>query len=192
MKKVSIIFLLFVATMIVISCGQDHRKPASQYMPDMAYSRAYETYADHSNLAQKGIHYNSTPVAGTVSREEQFPYHLKNDSEGYAQSASVVNPIDTLTENEFVETERLFLINCGICHGVKLDGNGPLHKGGDGPFAAKPAQLVGDPIYTEMKDGTMFHSITYGKNLMGSHASQLSKKQRWQIVKYIKMKQAGN
>jgi hypothetical protein len=190
MKKVSIIFFLVVATVLVMSCGQDNRKPAAQYMPDMAYSRAYETYADHGNLAQKGIHYNATPVAGTVSREEAMPYHLPNDADGYAQSASIKNPIDSLSENELKETERLYLINCGICHGDKLDGNGPLYKGGEGPYAAKPAQLVGDPLYMEMTDGTMFHSITYGKNLMGSYASQLSKKQRWQIVKYIKMKQA--
>ena len=42
-----------------------------------------------------------------------------------------------------IEAERLYLVNCGICHGPKLDGNGPLYKGGDGPFLAKPANLVG-------------------------------------------------
>jgi hypothetical protein len=29
--------------------------------------------------------------------------------------------------------------------------------------------------------------MTYGQNNMGSYASQLSKKQRWMIVKYIRM-----
>jgi mono/diheme cytochrome c family protein len=37
-----------------------------------------------------------------------------------------------------------------------------------------------------MADGTMFHSINYGKNNMGSYASQLSRKQRWMIVQYIR------
>jgi hypothetical protein len=40
-----------------------------------------------------------------------------------------------------------------------------------------------------MTDGTMFYSITYGRNLMGSYASQLTPKQRWEIVYYIKSKQ---
>jgi hypothetical protein len=35
----------------------------------------------------------------------------------------------------------------------------------------------------------MFHSITYGKNLMGSYASQVTPKQRWMIISYIKSKQ---
>ena len=37
-----------------------------------------------------------------------------------------------------------------------------------------------------MADGTMFHSITYGKNNMGSYASQLDRKQRWMVIKYIR------
>ena len=31
----------------------------------------------------------------------------------------------------------------------------------------------------------MFHSIHYGKNMMGSHASQLTQSQRWMIVQYV-------
>jgi len=40
-----------------------------------------------------------------------------------------------------------------------------------------------------MPDGQMFYSITFGKNAMGSYASQLSTKQRWMIIHYIKEKQ---
>jgi mono/diheme cytochrome c family protein len=41
-----------------------------------------------------------------------------------------------------------------------------------------------------MAEGTMYHSITYGKNLMGGYGPQLSSKQRWAIVTFIKTKQA--
>ncbi|MFX8577785.1 hypothetical protein ABTM02_19975, partial [Acinetobacter baumannii] len=51
-------------------------------MPDMAYSRAYESYADHSNLAEKGINYNNRPVVGTISREEEMPFHIPKDVPG--------------------------------------------------------------------------------------------------------------
>ena len=54
MNKLSIITVLS-ATAVIISCSDVKRKPGSVYMPDMAYSRAYETYADHSSLAEKGI-----------------------------------------------------------------------------------------------------------------------------------------
>ena len=158
-------------------------------MPDMFYSRAYETYADHGNLSSKGIFFNNRPVAGTVHRGEELPYHLPNDSTGYAQSASVMDPLPRVNQTEMVEAERLFLINCAICHGAALDGNGPLYKGGNGPFAAKPANLVGDPKIVALPEGTLYHVMTYGKNLMGSYASQLDRKQRWMVAQYIKSKQ---
>ena len=37
----------------------------------------------------------------------------------------------------------------------------------------------------------MFYSVTYGKNKMGSYASQLSTAQRWMVIAYIKSKQAA-
>jgi mono/diheme cytochrome c family protein len=86
------------------------------------------------------------------------------------------------------EAERLYLVNCGICHGAKLDGNGPLWKDGNGPFTAAPKNLLGDDM-KKMPEGTMFHSVTYGKGAMGSYASQLNTRQRWQVIAYIKAKQ---
>jgi hypothetical protein len=42
-----------------------------------------------------------------------------------------------------------------------------------------------------MPEGTMFHSVTYGKGFMGSYASQLTRKQRWMIIHYVKSRQTG-
>jgi len=67
MKKLSIILVLAI-TAIISSCNGVKREPGSIYMPDMAYSRAYESYADHSNLTEKGINYTAMPVAGTLAR----------------------------------------------------------------------------------------------------------------------------
>jgi len=116
---------------------------------------------------------------------------LKDTTGSYVPSATDVNPLPALDSVQSVEAARLYLINCGICHGTKLDGNGPLYKDGSGPYPAKPATLVGDAKYTAMTEGTMFHSITYGKGMMGSYASQVSPKQRWMIIHYIKNKQGG-
>lgn len=192
MKKISIIAGITLFTVLLISCNQVRRDPGRAYMPDMAYSRAYETYAETGNLKEAGINYTATPVAGTIAQGEMaWTYPYRNDSAGYASAATVKNPLPSLEAKAYLEAARLYLVNCGICHGEKLDGNGPLYKGGDGPFPNKPANLVGDPLYLNMKEGTMFHSITYGRNSMGGHASQLSTEQRWMIVHYIKEKQAN-
>ncbi len=193
MKKLSIISL-FVVTGTVIGCSDVQREPSRVYMPDMAYSRAYETYAPHKNLEDSDIHYTNRPVIGTVKRGELFPFALAQDQSGdttsYAASKEVVNPLPMLDSFQMKEAARIYLINCGICHGTNLNGNGPLYKDGAGPYPAKPATLVGDAKYESMPEGQMFYSITYGKNLMGPYASQLSTTERWQIIHYIKAMQA--
>jgi mono/diheme cytochrome c family protein len=189
----SLLLTIAMAVVALTSCDDVKRTPGKIYMPDMAYSRAYESYADHSNLTEKGIHYDNLPVEGTIARGKEMPFPYAKDKAGdtinYNASKLVPNPIDSLNDKEVVEAERLYLINCGICHGAKLDGNGPLYKDGNGPYAAKPATLVGDAKYENMPAGQMFYSVAYGKNLMGSYASQLNKRQRWMIIKYIKNKQ---
>lgn len=189
----NISFFLLASALVLVSCSDVKRDPGSVYMPDMAYSRAYESYADYSNLAQKNINYTGTTVAGTIARGEDLPFHIPMDAPGdttnYTASKAVKNPVVSLTDVERKEAERLYLINCGICHGANLNGNGPLYKDGAGPYPAKPASLVGDAKYEAMPDGQMFYSLTYGKNLMGSYASQLSRKQRWMVIRYIKDKQ---
>ncbi|MES1214273.1 MAG: cytochrome c [Bacteroidota bacterium] len=191
MKKIVIIAACATMGIVISSCNRVRRDTGRAYMPDMYYSRAYETYASTEALQKENVKYNAMPVAGTIARGQMFPYSLKNDSAGYAQSASVKNPLDAETiSSNMKEAERLYLVNCGICHGSKLDGNGPLWKGGDGPFPAAPKNFMADDMKA-MAEGTMFHSVTYGKNLMGSYASQLNPQQRWLVIAYIKSKQSG-
>ena len=181
---------------LLLSCSRVRRNPGRVYMPDMNYSRAYETYASLEELKAKypGINYTAMPVSGTVARGDMaWVYPNKGDSLGYAQSASVKNPLttDSTYKPDMKEAERLYLIYCGICHGAKLDGNGPLWKDGNGPFTAAPKNFMAADMKS-LPEGTMFHSVTYGKGAMGSYASQLSTMQRWMVIDYIKNKQAGS
>lgn len=193
MMKKFLIITAGVAAVTVMSCGKARRGTGRAYMPDMSYSRAYETYASTEKLKAAGVNYTAMPVNGTMARNEMpFVYPYKNDSAGYAQSSGVENPLNT-DSVDMKEAERLYLVNCGICHGTKLDGNGPLWNGGNGPFPAAPKNFMDDAMKS-MAAGTMYHSVIYGKNTMGSYASQLNVKQRWMVIAYIKKKQgvSGN
>jgi len=200
--KIRLIIFCFSVGLIMAGCSDVRRNPGRVYVPDMAYSRAYETYAaldsneftsDPKELGRK-IFYNHMPVAGTIAREEEMPFMYAKDAPGdttnYVASRQAANPV-TMDSVKLKEAERLYLINCGICHGAKLDGNGPLYKDGSGPYPAKPATLVGDAKYESMPEGQMFYSVTYGKNLMGPYGSQLTRTQRWEVIAYIKAQQAA-
>lgn len=188
MKKFWIIAASITMVIVIAGCSKVRRSPGRAYMPDMAYSRAYETYSSTEALQKHGVHYTGMPVAGTIARGDMLQiYTLPNDSTGYLQSSSVKNPlsIDSIDKKE---AERLYLVNCGICHGAKLDGNGPLYNDGKGPFPNMPKNFMADDM-KKMSDGTMFHSVTYGKGAMGSYASQLNTMQRWMVIAYVKSKQ---
>lgn len=192
MKKIATVSVFVLGICLVMVSCSNKRKPGKIYMPDMAYSRAYETYAardtsvftmDQSQTGDK-IFYNNMPVSGTIKRDEMLPYLLPNDTTGYKKSADIKSPYDSikLSEAQLAEAGRLFNINCAICHGEKGAANGPLATSGK---IGGVANLTGD-VYVKMAKGTMFHSITYGKNNMGSYASQLTRDQRWMIIEYIR------
>jgi mono/diheme cytochrome c family protein len=194
MKKITVI-IGFFASVFLIGC-KDNRDPGRVYAPDMGYSRAYETYGyndvdgEYENLRKRGIRYNAMPVPGTMARDDMEAYPYPGTDSGYNQSVAFKNPFDTVTlsKDQMTEAQRLYLVNCAICHGSKLDGNGPLWNGGNGPFPAAPRDLVSD-YSKKLADGQMYHVIMFGKGQMGSYASQLHAEQRWWVIKYIRSKQ---
>jgi mono/diheme cytochrome c family protein len=199
-KKFISIAFIFLTALIIVSCSDVRRNPGRVYMPDMAYSRALETYAkldsskftnNPAEIGEGKIYYTSYPVAGAMARGDELPFAYAMDKPGdttnYVASRQAQNPLPALDAGQMKEAERLYLVNCGVCHGPKLDGNGPLWKDGSGPFTSAPKNLM----TLDMPDGQMFYSITYGKNMMGSYASQITDKQRWMVIHYIKAQQAA-
>ena len=183
---------LIIAALFFAGCDSK-RQPGKTYVPDMAYSRAYESFAKRDStkftmdMFKKGgdmIFFDNIPPSGTIKRGELFPYTLPNDSNGYKMSSTVLNPYDSIviTKAQLAEAGRLYNVNCGICHGAGGVANGPIATGG---YVGGVANLTAE-AYVKMADGTMFHSITYGKGVMGSYASQVTRAQRWMIIKYIR------
>lgn len=195
MKKIAIISTLILTTTVVFISCDSKREPGKVYMPDMAYSRAYETYAPRDSAkfslyaedAGHKIYYNGQPVPGTIKRGELFPVSVApNNTVGLIDSNALINlsgqiknPLGPLTTADSAEASRLFNINCAICHGVKAEANGPI----SGIVGGVKSIIAGSPNYS---DGRIFYVITYGQNNMGSYASQLDRKQRWMIVQYIR------
>jgi mono/diheme cytochrome c family protein len=187
--------ILITAIIVTISSCDSKREPGKIYMPDMAYSRAYETYAERNDtvftmdINKRGalIFYNNMPVAGTIKRGELFPFSVvPNTSNGSIDSNALINlssqvknPLPPLNSIDSAEAGRLFNINCAVCHGAKAENNGPLAP----KIGGVKSIIAASPGYS---DGRIFYVMTYGQNNMGSYASQLDRKQRWMIVQYIR------
>ena len=173
MKSLKIILALLVIASIV-SC-KDKRKSQVQYMPDMYVSIPYD--ANGANSAGE-VPVNRQPVAGTVSRNGIVAYDIPDTNEGYEKAkAELVNPFE-VNEKNLEKGKELYAIYCAACHGKKGDGNGIL---------SQRDKFNGIPNYKDrdLNAGNIYHVIMHGKNLMGSHASQLRYKERWQVVQYV-------
>lgn len=182
------LFGTFLGLFFLAAC-RDKTKRNSIYMPDMFYSRAYETFNSTLYLTEKSIRFNPTPVEGTIPLNVDLPYHLSATQAGrQAAKQQLHNPYAQLNEKEMQQAKRLYLVHCAICHGDKLDGNGPIYNDGEGPYPARPATLAGGDKDAD-PDGEYFHTITYGKNLMGAFGERLSVKERWMIITYIRSEQ---
>ena len=132
-----------------------------------------------------------TPPENTVKRNAQgwLPYRLPNDSTGLRLSNRLSNPLDSTAE-VVAAGKVLYEMYCDHCHGAKGAGDGKVATGVTIEGQEKGA-YAGVPSYQSdalknMSEGHIFHVITYGKNLMWPHGSQITPDDRWKIAKYVK------
>ncbi len=177
MKQILNLVVVIVLIISLSSCYSDKQKPNARYMAstDMYTPVGYETYGKNPNF-KNGLEAQA-PVAGTIFRGET-PYEIENTTEGYELAkATVKSPLEVNDEN-LKKGEALFTIYCTTCHGDKGDGQGVL---------VQRDKILGVPNYKDrvITEGSIYHVIMYGRNTMGSHASQLKNNERWQIVQYV-------
>lgn len=186
MKKIFTYILPFAVVTQLVSCtNDDPKKPGYEYMPDMYRSIAYETYSE--NPLFKDSMSSRLPVEGTVARGnaiytdyDRLPYPFPNTPEGYeAAGASIKSPLEK-TEDNMSEGKRLYENYCTHCHGATGQGDGLVTQN-NGP---KPPAYNSDQL-KDLAEGKMYHSVHWGKNMMGSHASQLTPTQIWKIIMYV-------
>ena len=186
MKKIFLYILPATVIILLSSCSNDDpKKPGYEFMPDMYRSPSYETYSDNPNFPDSIT--ARQPVAGTIARGDaiytdydRLPYPYANTNEGYEEAGlKLKNPLENTPEN-MTEGKRLYENYCTHCHGATGKGDGlVVQRNGPIPPSYSSDQLKNLP------EGKMYHTIEWGKNMMGSHASQLTPTQRWKIIFYV-------
>lgn len=115
------------------------------------------------------------PVEGTVARGMlPYPYHGKP-----AEAAALVNPVMP-TREVYERGKKKFLTYCSPCHGNFGAGDSRLR----GQFP-NPPTLISDKLRSA-SDGTIFHIITDGQNVMPPYGTRISREDRWAIVHHVR------
>ena len=176
MKSIIKITILAVVLVSFASC-QKNSRPNYEYMPNMYKSVGYETYQE-SDVFANGVE-AQLPAEGSIPRGFT-PFDIENTNEGYLLAKTTLNSILDSTQIDAARGKELYDIYCGICHGNKGDGQGNL---------VKREKILGVPKYDDagrdITAGSIYHTIHYGKNAMGSYANQLNEEERWQVVAHV-------
>ena len=187
-------FVLCTLYFVLSSCNNVPNSPGWEYMPDMYRSSSYETNSGNPNFADSMT--NRQPVAGTISQgwtansaysSIKAPYPYKNDSLGYELAGqNMHDPFPASPEIIAVGKEK-FEKFCIHCHGATGMGDGSVVEFGNFP----PPPAYSSAQLKNLPEGKMYHTLQYGKGMMGSHASQLTPEERWKIIRYVQTLQ-GN
>jgi len=172
--------LAAIALMAVISCDRTRSSTGWDYMPDMYYSNAYESFTANPNFPDNLT--MRTPVEGTVPRDMVPFAWVKSDEDRIAAGEALVNPMDA-TEENLARGREVYGIFCLNCHGTAGDGQGYLFTSKRYPYP--PGNLVSDKV-KGLKDGEIYHSMTVGYGIMGAHGSMIRPEDRWKIILHIR------
>lgn len=178
---------ILLAMVVLVTCRRNYSKPGMEYMPDMAHSLAYETYTKpkKGNVVTlfKDGQTALVPPKGSIPAGFQ-PYDFPNTPEAYAKaSLRLDNPVPNTPAN-LERGKQVYTIHCAPCHGKKGTGEGSAVVGSDYRLAKPPINFAA-PTAGYLTAGRMFFSITHGKGMMGSYASQVSQEDRWKVIHYI-------
>jgi len=179
--KYSIQFLTGIAILLFMtSCDKTRNDRANNFIPDMFYSQAYETYSENPNFKDNAS--ARKPVEGTVPRGI-IPHQYPNTPEGKLLAGKELeNPVE-FNENNLKQGEMMYKRFCINCHGEKGDGKGFLFT--SGKYTVQPRTLIDEDLKNRAV-GEIYHVITMGSAVMGAHGSQISPDDRWKIIHYIK------
>jgi mono/diheme cytochrome c family protein len=168
-------------------------KDAGSWLTSIEYPDGHAEFYNSNQWNPNAMNMRMPP-ANTVSRNKNgwLPYRLGKDSLAYA--ANLKNPLDS-SAAMISGGKILYDMYCDHCHGPAGTGDGKVAAGvtvqepGRGQVQKGTyngvANLKGDAL-KNISEGHIFHVITYGKNLMWPHGSQISPEDRWKIAKYVK------
>ena len=174
-----LLIVLVALACLTLAMERDSSKPNFEIMPDMAHSVPYDSFAPNPNFYDgKTL---QPPIPGTIARGEQPLYYNATPEDAIRAGEELHNPCSATDEAALARGAKVFAVYCAPCHGGAGRGDGLVAQRGFPP----PPSFHADRALT-MKDGQMFHVVTYGFGNMPSYAAQVSREDRWKAILHIR------
>lgn len=171
------VLALGLVAVAVLVTRRDLTQPNVRLFTEMADSPAARSQAAHPILP--GGQAMQAPPAGTIPRGHR-PLHLDSTEAGRRKAAALANPV----ERSLAALDRgkaAFENYCQHCHGPRGSGDGAVARAV--PAFSMPVNGRGT---RDLPDGEIFHVLSFGRNSMPPHRSQLTAEDRWSLVHYLR------
>lgn len=194
--------LLTIVTIALLGFQGEHRpQPAIEFFGDMKRQSKVKFQKPSSFFSDGRA--ARPPVEGTIPMGFDIPGHPMQNSEvpkddissplgefsagtDYMNTGKMGDQWGTgiplpVTPGLLERGQKVFTINCAVCHGATGQGNGITSKYG----------LLGianyhQDKYRQMADGQIFNTITHGYNTMMAYGDKVTVKDRWAIIAYMR------
>jgi len=100
---------------------------------------------------------------------------------GTPEAAALVNP-EKVSDFTLLTGKELFGIYCTPCHGAAGKGDGPVGK----KFVPTPVDISATGHASHHPEGDLYAVLTHGKNGMPPYRGDLTARERWLVVAYLK------
>jgi len=174
------LLIAFVVSVVLNWVGAPNTsRPNVEYMPNMAHSARFAAFSPNPNFRDgKTLR---EPVPGTIPRGFHPLSYQSTSQDAIRAGEKLRNPLSITDARALDRGASIFANFCQPCHGSAGTGNGPIAMRG---FPAPPSLLADHAL--KMKDGQMFHILTYGQNNMPPYRTQISSEDRWKVILYVR------
>lgn len=150
-----------------------------EFLPEMVRTPSYKAF-DENEVFANGQTFQAPP-SHTVARGMARLPVSRNQADAVRAGEVLTNPFNAVDSAAYTRGSEVFRTWCTPCHGAAGKGDGPVAMRG---FPAPPPLTSQNSV--AMKDGQLFHLISYGQNNMPGYASQVSADDRWKAVIYVR------
>ncbi len=175
--------LLIIALVLSVAGGllirSQPSRPNFEILPEMVRTAAYKAYSANPNFPDgKTL---QVPPPETRPRGLRRVDFLATEADAIRAGEELNNPFKADDLAASARGAFVFRTWCLPCHGATGRGDGQVPQRG---FPAPP------PLNSEkslaLKDGRMFHILTYGQKNMPAYASQMSEDDRWKAILHVR------
>jgi mono/diheme cytochrome c family protein len=180
-RTLNVLLLAALAASLVLHWGirRDPARPNREFLPEMVRTPRYNAFAPNPNFPDgKTL---QRPEPGTIPRGYLPLHYSATPAEALRAGEELQNPFSLDDAHAVQRGSFVFTNFCQVCHGPAGRGDGPVALRG---FPAPPSLAAERAV--NMKDGQMFHILSYGQGNMPPYASQLSREDRWKVIVFVR------